>query len=84
MERYVDAWERNDFETVVEMLAEDATFAMPPLASWFGGRRRSPSSSGLAAVRQLALAADPRHGERPAGARFYAWDEDEQATCRSR
>ena len=38
MERYVEAWEQNGVETVVEMLAEDATFAMPPLASWFGGR----------------------------------------------
>src|SRR5213078_14511 len=35
---YVDAWQRGDVETVVAMLAEDATFAMPPLATWFGGR----------------------------------------------
>ena len=35
---YVDAWERNDVDAVVELLAEDATFAMPPLATWFGGR----------------------------------------------
>jgi RNA polymerase sigma-70 factor, ECF subfamily len=38
VDAYVDAWERNDVETVVAMLSEDATFAMPPLASWFGGR----------------------------------------------
>ena len=37
VDRYVEAWEQNDFETVIEMLAEDATFAMPPLATWFGG-----------------------------------------------
>ena len=37
VERYVDAWERNDVETVMDMLAEDASFAMPPLATWFGG-----------------------------------------------
>jgi RNA polymerase sigma-70 factor (ECF subfamily) len=37
VDAYVDAW-RNDVETVVAMLSEDATFAMPPLASWFGGR----------------------------------------------
>jgi RNA polymerase sigma-70 factor, ECF subfamily len=38
VERYVDAWERNDVAAFVSMLSEDATFAMPPLASWFAGR----------------------------------------------
>ncbi len=35
---YVDAWERNDIDTVVSLLTEDAAIAMPPLASWFGPR----------------------------------------------
>jgi RNA polymerase sigma-70 factor (ECF subfamily) len=39
VERYVDAWERCDVEAFAAMLAEDATFAMPPLASWYRGRR---------------------------------------------
>jgi RNA polymerase sigma-70 factor (ECF subfamily) len=38
VERYVAAWERNDIGAFASMLAEDATFAMPPLASWFAGR----------------------------------------------
>jgi RNA polymerase sigma-70 factor (ECF subfamily) len=38
VDAYVDAWERADVDTVVALLAEDATFAMPPLASWFGPR----------------------------------------------
>ena len=37
---YVDAWESGDVDAVVELLAEDATFAMPPLASWFGPREQ--------------------------------------------
>ena len=35
---YVDAWESGNVDAVVDLLAEDATFAMPPLASWFGPR----------------------------------------------
>jgi RNA polymerase sigma-70 factor (ECF subfamily) len=80
VDRYVDAWERDDVETVVAMLTEDATFAMPPLASWFGPRdeiegflRYSPMSGDwrwkslrVQANGQVALA-------------FYAWNDEEQA-----
>jgi RNA polymerase sigma-70 factor (ECF subfamily) len=38
VERYVDAWERNDVAAVVAMLTADATFAMPPNLAWFRGR----------------------------------------------
>jgi RNA polymerase sigma-70 factor (ECF subfamily) len=80
VDRYVEAWEQNDFETVVDMLSEDATFAMPPLASWFGGHD---------SIRTF-LAGWPLSGAwrwRPIPARangqqalaFYAWDEEEGA-----
>jgi RNA polymerase sigma-70 factor (ECF subfamily) len=38
VQSYVDAWDRGDVDAVVAMLAEDASFAMPPLRTWFGGR----------------------------------------------
>jgi RNA polymerase sigma-70 factor, ECF subfamily len=38
VQRYVDAWDRGDVDAVVTMLAQDATFSMPPLTAWFRGR----------------------------------------------
>jgi RNA polymerase sigma-70 factor, ECF subfamily len=35
--RYVDAWERGDVSEVVSMLADDATFSMPPNLEWYRG-----------------------------------------------
>ena len=37
VEQYADAWERNDVDTVVSMLADDVAFTMPPMARWFQG-----------------------------------------------
>jgi RNA polymerase sigma-70 factor, ECF subfamily len=80
VERYVDAWEQGDVDTVMDMLADDASFAMPPLASWFSGEE------GI----RIFLEGWPLSGAwrwRPIPARangqpalaFYIWDEDEQA-----
>jgi RNA polymerase sigma-70 factor (ECF subfamily) len=38
VERYMDAWERNDVAALAAMLADDATFAMPPQPGWYVGR----------------------------------------------
>jgi len=38
VERYADAWERGDVDTVVAMLAEDVLVTMPPMATWYAGR----------------------------------------------
>ena len=74
---YVEAWQRGDVEAVVAMLTEDATFAMPPLGTWFGGREAIA----------VFLAGWPLSGQwrwRPLEVRangqvalaFYAWDPD--------
>ncbi len=80
VKRYMAAWEQNDVETVMEMLAADATFAMPPLASWFGGHEsiriflEGWPLSGIWRWRPLPTSANGQ----PALA-FYAWDEGEEA-----
>ncbi len=35
---FVNAWERADVPALLELLTEDAKFAMPPLPAWFSGR----------------------------------------------
>jgi RNA polymerase sigma-70 factor (ECF subfamily) len=77
VDRYVDAWERNDVEAFTAMLAEDATFAMPPLASWYQGRDAIEQwaigwpLSGTWRWRALRATAN---GQPALG--FYAWNDE--------
>jgi RNA polymerase sigma-70 factor (ECF subfamily) len=38
VEAFVSAWESADLPALLELLAEDAKFMMPPLPAWFDGR----------------------------------------------
>ncbi|MFB4295773.1 sigma-70 family RNA polymerase sigma factor [Actinomadura sp. NTSP31] len=38
VDRYVRAWEQHDVGAIVAMLADGATIAMPPTATWYSGR----------------------------------------------
>jgi RNA polymerase sigma-70 factor (ECF subfamily) len=38
VDRYVAAWERCDVEAFAALLVDDASFAMPPLATWYTPR----------------------------------------------
>jgi RNA polymerase sigma-70 factor (ECF subfamily) len=80
VEQYADAWERNDVDTVVSLLAEDAAFTMPPMARWFHGH------DGIRGFLELwSMIPDWRwksiqttaNGQ-PALA-FYSWDEEQGA-----
>jgi len=80
VDTYVDAWHRNDVDTVVSLLAEDATFAMPPLASWFGPRdqiERFLAAFPLSGAWRWKTVVTQANGQ-PAIA-YYAWDETAQA-----
>jgi RNA polymerase sigma-70 factor (ECF subfamily) len=38
VDRYLQAWEQNDVDTLATMLTEDARLAMPPTPTWYLGR----------------------------------------------
>jgi len=44
VERFADAFERGEVDAILAMLAEDATFAMPPYPEWCRGRDAIASS----------------------------------------
>jgi RNA polymerase sigma-70 factor (ECF subfamily) len=74
--RYVAAWERCDVEAFATLLAADASFAMPPLSTWY-----TPRESVITWARAFSLngawrwrAVVTRANAQPALG-FYAWDD---------
>jgi RNA polymerase sigma-70 factor (ECF subfamily) len=79
VDAYVEAWERNDVDAVVGMLTEDATFAMPPLSTWFGPRDQIEvflAGWPLSGEWQWRVARTRANGQPALG--FYSWDHTEQ------
>jgi RNA polymerase sigma-70 factor (ECF subfamily) len=80
VDRYVAAWERCDVEAFAALLVQDATFAMPPLTTWYTPREavsswaRDFSLSGAWRWKAVLTQANAQ----PALA-FYAWDEPREA-----
>jgi RNA polymerase sigma-70 factor (ECF subfamily) len=78
--RFADAWERNDVDAVVAMLAHDARMTMPPWPSWYRGRDAVATF-----LRSWPLSARKRWQLRPTGANGqpavagYLWDEQTTA-----
>ena len=80
VERYVDAWERNDVAAFAAMLAEDATFAMPPFASWYrtrAGIKTWAALSPMSGAWRWRTVSTRANGQPALG--FYAWDESARA-----
>jgi len=75
VERYVAAWERNDVDAVVSMLAEDARLVMPPLPTWVSGREQVAGflrAYPLSGTRRWQMVPTSANGQ-PALA-TYSWD----------
>ena len=78
--RYVAAWERNDVDAVVSMLADDAQMTMPPLPSWYRGRDQIAAflrGYALADIKRWNLIPTSANGQ--ASAAGYLWDNQTQA-----
>jgi RNA polymerase sigma-70 factor (ECF subfamily) len=73
VERYVDAWERGDVEAILRLLADDATFTMPPLPTWYRGREAISSFLTRYALQdEWRLVPTRANGQLAFGC--YAWD----------
>jgi RNA polymerase sigma-70 factor, ECF subfamily len=76
--KYTDAFERSDVNGLVELLTEDAAWAMPPLRTWYQGREAI-----LPFLEEHAVTPGWRH--RPVGANgqlavgCYVWSVEEQS-----
>jgi RNA polymerase sigma-70 factor (ECF subfamily) len=80
VKRYVTAWERNDVDAVVAMLADDAKMTMPPLPTWYRGREQVAIFLGggpLAGATRWRLIPVRANGQLAFCA--YAWDDKTQA-----
>jgi RNA polymerase sigma-70 factor (ECF subfamily) len=80
VESYMDAMGRGDVDAMIEMLAEDAAWSMPPLPGWFSG------TEGLRGFMEVGpLSGDWRWKHLPTRANgqpavaSYAWYEPDQA-----
>jgi RNA polymerase sigma-70 factor, ECF subfamily len=71
VEQYIDAWERGDVNALAAMLAEDATFAMPPYPTWWRGREVIASFAAEPVHRYLPVRANGQ-----AASAAYRWDPD--------
>jgi RNA polymerase sigma-70 factor (ECF subfamily) len=80
VEQYADAWERNDVDTVVGMLAEDAAFTMPPMARWFYGHDGIRGFlEKWSMLPEWGWKGIPTIANGQPAIAFYSWDKEKQA-----
>jgi RNA polymerase sigma-70 factor (ECF subfamily) len=78
VERYIDAWERGDVDAILAMLADDATFTMPPLPTWYRGRNAIAAFLTRYALQdRWRLVPARANGQLAFGC--YAWDAEREA-----
>ncbi|MGZ4196074.1 MAG: sigma-70 family RNA polymerase sigma factor [Solirubrobacteraceae bacterium] len=80
VDRYIDAWERCDVDAFAAMLAQDATFAMPPMSTWYRTRKGIRIWAGLSPLTgEWRWRAVRTQANGQPGLAFYAWDQASRA-----
>jgi RNA polymerase sigma-70 factor (ECF subfamily) len=82
LDRYVRAWESADIQGIISLLADNATFPMPPLPFWVQGKQAISellSSNILAGEGQGRWKLIPVHANGQLGFAFYRMDETMQS-----
>jgi RNA polymerase sigma-70 factor (ECF subfamily) len=80
VERYIAAWEQDDIDAVVAMLADDARLVMPPVPNWYSGRDQVEAALrvyGLAGILRWRMSPTSLNGQLALAA--YTWDEQSGA-----
>jgi RNA polymerase sigma-70 factor (ECF subfamily) len=75
VERFSDAFERGDVDTILSMLAEDATFAMPPFAGWCRGRQAIAASWLMPSLPAADLRYVPSSANAQPALAAYRWND---------
>jgi RNA polymerase sigma-70 factor, ECF subfamily len=84
VQRYMDAFERDDIDAVVAMLTDDATIVMPPTPTWYSGREAiaafyaGKALSGVQGWRHMPTRAN---GQPAVGC--YSWDREKGSSPRT-
>jgi RNA polymerase sigma-70 factor, ECF subfamily len=76
VERFVEAFEGGDVEAILALLAEDATFAMPPYPDWYRGREEIGDSWLMPEGPPLSLRYVPARANGQLALGTYHWDPD--------
>ena len=80
VEQYADAWEQNDVDTVISLLAEDAAFTMPPMARWFHGLDGIRGFlERWSMLPEWGWKGIPTVASGQAAIAFYSWDKEQEA-----
>jgi RNA polymerase sigma-70 factor, ECF subfamily len=74
---YIDAWERSDVDAIVALLADDATWSMPPMSTWYRGNDAIVEFlSNWPLGGNLRWRHVPAHANGQPAVGCYSWDEE--------